>query len=225
MICIFIEFIYEPASVQLLLFSLMALRSTAPARPFTLHQRNRIRQMAGRNEYRAADRRKERNLERKRRKQEENREECGWKECFLTGCSWFLQQFSAMEKLPVYSRMCLTLKPCSSCKVGAGTGITAAASDFVASALDSLSGKHCAKAHCVFCDVIYVMVVVASGDFGLSVITLKYRCGLNLYVLSSFQPSSVVVILQHSPVLMKNTKASLSTFLQESIRLLKEPLC
>lgn len=61
--------------------------------------------MAGRKEYGAADRRKERNLERKRRKQEENREGCGWRESILTGRSCFLQQFSAMAKLPVYNRV------------------------------------------------------------------------------------------------------------------------
>lgn len=166
-----------------------------PARALTLHERNRIRQMAGRKEYGAADRRKERNLERKRRKQEENREGCGWRESILTGRSCFLQQFSAMAKLPVYSRMCMTLKPRSSCEVGGGTGITAVASDFVASAFESLSEKHCAKARCVFCDVIYVTAVVASGDCRLTVITLKYCSGLNLYVLASFQPSSKVVIL------------------------------
>lgn len=72
-----------------------------------------------------------------------------------------------MEKLPVYSRMCLTRKLRSSCKVGGGTGITAVVSDFVASASVSLSQKHCAKAHCVFCVVIYVMAVAAGGDCSL----------------------------------------------------------
>lgn len=99
-----------------------------------------------------------------------------------------------MEKLPVYSRMCLTRKLCSSCKVGGGTGTTDVVSDFVASASVSPSQKHCAKAHCVICVVIYVMAVVASRDCGLSVITLKYWSGFNLYILSSFHPRSVVDI-------------------------------
>lgn len=83
-----------------------------------------------------------------------------------------------MGKLPVYSHMCLTRKLRFSWKVGGGTGtrevkLGSQLSDFVASASVSLSQKHCAKAHCVFCVVIYVMAVVASGDCSLSVISLK----------------------------------------------------
>lgn len=77
---------------------------------------------------------------------------------------------------------------------GGETGITAVVSDSVASASVSLSQKHCAKAHCVFCVVIYVMAVVASGDRRLSLISLNSWSGLNLYILSSFNPRSVVVI-------------------------------
>lgn len=51
---------------------------------------------------------------------------------------------------------------------GGEAGITAVVCDFVASASVSLSQKCCAKAHCVFCVVIYVMAVVASGDCSLS---------------------------------------------------------
>lgn len=69
----------------------------------------------------------------------------------------------------------------------------------------------------MFADVIYVMAAVASGGRGLAVITLKYCSGLDLYIPSSFQPGSAVVILQHSAGFMKNTNASLSTVLQESI--------
>lgn len=98
-----------------------------------------------------------------------------------------------MEKLLVYSGMLLR---CSS-RVRGGTGTTEeklASQMFVAQAFESLSEKHCAKARCVFCDVIYIMAVMASGDCGLSVITLKYCSGLNLYVLSSFRSRSAVDI-------------------------------
>lgn len=107
---------------------------------------------------------------------------------------------------------------------GGETGITAVVSDFVASASVSPSQKHCAKAHCVFCAVIYVMAVVASGDCSLSVISLKYWSGLNLYILSSFHPRSVVDIAARRSI-NKEHNSFYSKFLQESIILLKEPHC
>lgn len=139
--------------------------------------------MAGRNQSRAADRRKEGNLERKRRKQEENGEECAWRECILTGCSWVLPQFSAVEKLRVYSCVCLTLKPSSSCKVGGGTGTRgeklAAQLLHLILLLQRLiaSQNRCAKAHSAFSVVIYVMAVMVGRGGGLKSICPPFLSG------------------------------------------------
>lgn len=236
MIYAFLQFLHEPTSVQLLLYSLMARHSAAAPPP----SQNLLPCMNGtesdrwpeENEYRAADRRKERNLERKRGAQEENK-----------GGMWMERVYSDRLQLVFTAVLshgkasCLqprvsdmkTMFLLESGRRSRGTreeklGITAVASVSVASAFDGLSEKHCAKAHCVFADVIYVVAAVASGGRGLAVITLKYCSGLDLYIPSSFQPGSAVVMLQHSAGFIKNTDASLSTFLQESTRLLKEPL-